>query len=51
MDEVLNTAIFVERRSDAHSRGKYHVGFTKIARDEADVLKLFPRRARYPRQM
>lgn len=48
---MLNTALFFERRSDAHARSEHYVGFTKVAGDEADVLEIFPRRSGYAGQM
>jgi hypothetical protein len=51
VDEVLNTALPVERRADAHPCSKHYVSLTEITGDEADVLMLLARGVRYSGQI
>src|ERR1043166_1109661 len=46
VDEVLNTALAIERGTDAQVRRKHHVGLPVITGDDADILV---NRAGWPR--
>jgi hypothetical protein len=51
VEEVINAALPLERRSNAHSCGKHYVGLTEIAGEEADVMLVLGRSVRHSGQI